>query len=133
MMTARPREVLREVADATPATAVQSGLFDRARRTRRWRQAVPVAAAPLVIVGPGDQYRTYERPEWTSASDWSPTFLLSPDGRYLLTANRLSGSALAVQHGTDLAVYRRTGDGWRRTLDTGQLAYLPCWNEIILG
>src|SRR5207302_6385494 len=47
---------------------------------------------PLVVVGPGDQYRTYDRPEWTSASTWSPTFLLSPDGRYLLMADIPSGS-----------------------------------------
>jgi hypothetical protein len=168
---------------------------------------------PLVIVGAEDRYRTYDRPEWTFASSWSPTFLLSPDGRYLLMADRSSGSqsrsrildlrtgkvrglaegaplawspdgrqailvsydgdatsmdpqgaeirvvdiptgqvawrsalpprpragealtaalsadgsALAVQHDAELTVYRRTGGGWKRGLDTERLAGPAAW------
>ena len=38
---------------------------------------------PLTLVGAGDQYRVYERPEWTTATHPGRTFLLSPNGRYL--------------------------------------------------
>jgi hypothetical protein len=42
---------------------------------------------PLTVVGPADQYRVYQRPEWTSPSSAVPTFLLSPDGRSLLMSH----------------------------------------------
>ncbi|HEY2791688.1 MAG TPA: hypothetical protein VGJ28_04995 [Micromonosporaceae bacterium] len=49
-------------------------------------------ADPLTLVGPDDQYRVYHRPEWTSANIYTPTFLLSPNGRYLLMDDTLGGS-----------------------------------------
>ena len=38
---------------------------------------------PLTLVGAGDAYRTYNRPEWGTNMLSTQTFLLSPDGRYL--------------------------------------------------
>ena len=46
---------------------------------------------PLIVVGPDDAYRDYDRPEWTSFGDWLPTFLLSPDGRYILMTDTTPG------------------------------------------
>lgn len=41
-------------------------------------------AEPVAIVGTDDQYRTYDRPDWGTPTHPGQSFLLSPDGRYLL-------------------------------------------------
>ena len=45
---------------------------------------------PLTLVGTDDQYRIYQRPEWTY-SPQGPTFFLSPNGRTLLMPYWLAG------------------------------------------
>lgn len=55
-------------------------------------QFLPGENSPLTVVGSGDRYRAYDRPEWTFASNWTKTILLSPDGRYVLMARWGSGN-----------------------------------------
>jgi len=49
-------------------------------------------AEPLAVVGAANQYRVYDRPTWEPATTTSPSFLLSPDGRYLLMPNSHDGN-----------------------------------------
>ncbi|GAB4052340.1 outer membrane protein assembly factor BamB family protein [Catellatospora paridis] len=75
-------------------------------------QFLPGENSPLTVVGSDDRYREYDRPEWTFASGWTNTILLSPDGRYVLMAQWGSGDRLRSRL-LDVA----TGDV--RTLDAG--------------
>lgn len=75
-------------------------------------QFLPGENSPLTLIGSDDQYRAYDRPEWTFASAWTNTILLSPDGRHLLMARWGSGD-LTRSRLLDIA----TGDV--RTLDAG--------------
>ncbi len=61
-------------------------------------------AEPLAVVGSANQYRVYDRPTWEPATTTSPSFLLSPDGRYLLMPNSHDGTDTTLI--TDL----RTGE-----------------------
>jgi hypothetical protein len=60
--------------------------------------------------------------------EWRIALPPRPNVDMMLTAAlSVDGSALAVQHGNDLMVYRRTGDGWQRKLDTQRLAGPAAW------
>ncbi|HCT79944.1 MAG TPA: hypothetical protein DGT23_25930 [Micromonosporaceae bacterium] len=64
----------------------------------------------LTLVGPEDRYRTFAL-TGERASDWAPSFLLSPNGQYLMTPNRqqtellniASGRSRTLPHGAPLA------------------------------
>ncbi|GAA1368546.1 PQQ-binding-like beta-propeller repeat protein [Catellatospora chokoriensis] len=75
-------------------------------------QFLPDENSPLTVVGSDDRYREYDRPEWTFASGWTNTILLSPDGRYVLMARWDSGDGTRSRL-LDIT----TGDV--RTLDAG--------------
>lgn len=91
---------------SAPAGGVTDGLPARLSETPSWTAPIgraPLARAlavysgpgpreeafgdrfPLVIIGPADRYRIYDR------ADWSGAWLLSPDGRYLLMGRWSSG------------------------------------------
>jgi hypothetical protein len=75
----------------------------------------------LVIVGPDSAYRTYRIPV-DGVSAWSPSFLLSPDGRSLLVVRQKTTEVL------DLAAGRIS------TLDAGApLAWSPDGSQAILA
>jgi len=81
---------------------------------------------PLTLVGAQDSYRTYDRPEWTSTTASTPTFLLSPDGRYL-----------AMPYWASLTLRTRLLDvttGRVRTLTGGgPLAWAPDSRSLVLA
>jgi hypothetical protein len=198
-MTESFRAALRETAETAPPIAVPPGLFARARRRHRQRQALALLATvalvallvfgvypqlqrppaqpaqpappglptrlvhpplftaalgrapldravavfagrdsnespifgdsfPLTIVGPGDRYRSYERPMWGSISTATPTFVLSPDGRYLLMLDVDLDSAGGQQ---TLVLDLRTGRT-RVLIGGGPLAWAPDGTRAIL-
>jgi hypothetical protein len=83
---------------------------------------------PLTVVGPTDQYRVYQRPEWSPASSAIPTFLLSPNGRYVLMPHFLTDGS-GGQRTRVLDV--RTGDT-RELIGGAPLAWAPDGTRAIL-
>jgi hypothetical protein len=80
---------------------------------------------PLTLVGTDDQYRIYQRPEWTISTS-GRTFHLSPNGRALLMPYWLAGYDARTRL-LDLT------SGSVRIIDAGlPLAWSPDGGEVIL-
>lgn len=139
------------VEPAEPGPQGQAGLPTRLVTAPRWAVDLadaPLASAvavyagreshesvffgdsfPLTVVGPHDEYRVYQRPEWSQASFYTPTFLLSPDGRYVLMAHPTGGTP--DDQGT-LLLDLRTGT--TRQLAGGvPLAWSPDGTRVVLA
>jgi hypothetical protein len=70
-MTTTLRDGLRDIADVAPRLAVPAGLYDRARRTRRRRQALALSAALAVLAV--TTLGLYGSPQRRSAPPASPS------------------------------------------------------------